>query len=83
MYFLIICCLIGGGILGPCVGVCRTSKYKYDMVLVVYSVCCSMEDVSNNTALSFDVVSIVLSVCVICFCVGGWFQFEDFGWYAA
>ena len=42
-----------------------------------------MEDVSNNTALNFDVVSIVLPLCFMCFCVGVWFRFEDFLWYAA
>ena len=59
-----------GVVSGPCVDVCWIIKYKFDMMLFNDSVSFSMEDVSNYAALVYDVVSIFLPVCVICFCWG-------------
>ena len=72
VYGLIVCCLIMSCVSGTFVGVCSRIKYIFDMVLVYYSVSCSMEYVSNEVVLSFEVVSIFLSVCVI-FLGGGVF----------
>ena len=56
-YGLFVCWLIGGGVSGPCMGVCRGVKYKFGMVLVDDSVYFTLEDFSSEAALSFDVVS--------------------------
>ena len=81
-YFLV-CCLNGGGVPGPCLGVYSRSEYKLKLLLVYDSVSCNLEDVNNESELSFDVMSIVLSVLGIYLCGRVWFGFGDFGGYYA
>ena len=44
---------------------CRRSKCKFGLPLVDDSVSCSLEDVYNGSVLSYEIASIVLSVCAI------------------
>ena len=50
---------------------CGEVSIYFDMVLDCHFVSCVMGDFSNYASLSFDVVPIVLSICVICICVLG------------
>ena len=61
MYGMIVFCVVDCEVPSPC----RKSNYKLELVLVDICVSCSQEDVSKDTSLIYDFVSIVLSVCGI------------------
>ena len=50
-------------------------KYKFYIALVDVSVSCSLEESSYDAVLSFDVLSVVLYVYVVCFGMFGWFGY--------